>query len=338
MPLISIILPTYNNEDTVQDSIKSVLRQTFSDYELIVCDDGSTDNTAKVMESFSSNPKIKYVKIEHTGEPAKVRNMAAKHIQGKYIAFIDSDDIWLDDKLENDIAFYKKHPELGYVFCDTADYLGDTFEEENYDGTWVHKFQTLNKIKKFPDVIIFQEKDDYIFSSALLEFALNWSLSSTPAMMTLREIFEEMQGYDESYKTSQDHDLMLRILKKYPIGYYDKPLVKRRRRKDSITTSNIEKFCIHSIKIMTGHMPEKKDYLSKEEYSYSKELLSSYYSLLAYDLFLKNRFSQAKLNFQKHLGCHFSLKSFIYYTICCLPDSVIIYLRDLKESSHNTLR
>ena len=266
MPLVSIIMATYNNEKTIGESIESINNQTFSDYELIICDDGSTDTTSDVVASFQKkNSRIRYLKITHTGEPAKVWNAAVKHAQGKYIAFLDSDDLWLANKLHDQVNFYEQHTQLGYVFCDTADYLGDDFSEDNFDGTFVHKFETFSKIMAHSDIIISNNSNEYIFSNKLFEFILNWGISVTSAFILKRSIFDELNGYNEDYKLAQSLDLMLQICKKYPIGYIDQIGVKRRRHKKSITMGNTRRFSSFALKILLEHMPPKDQYLDKSK-------------------------------------------------------------------------
>ncbi|HKK53946.1 MAG TPA: glycosyltransferase family A protein [Patescibacteria group bacterium] len=100
-PKISVIIPTYNRANFLPRAIKSVLNQTFKDFELIIVDDGSTDNTKEVINNYLKNDdRIKYIYQQNSGGPPKPKNTGIKIAKGEYIAFLDSDDEWFKDKLK----------------------------------------------------------------------------------------------------------------------------------------------------------------------------------------------------------------------------------------------
>ena len=106
--MISVIIPTFNREKLISHAINSVLTQTYPVLEILVCDDGSTDNTESVVNSFN-NEKIKYIKCDHSGKPAVPRNVAITKAKGNWIAFLDSDDEWLPHKLESQMSLLNKY-------------------------------------------------------------------------------------------------------------------------------------------------------------------------------------------------------------------------------------
>ena len=113
--MISVIIPTYNREKFLPATIDSVLRQTYSDYEIIVVDDGSTDGTQEVIEKLYGG-KLKYI-YKNNGGPASARNVGLKNASGNYIAFLDSDDLWFPEKLETQIRFMEKnHSQITLVY------------------------------------------------------------------------------------------------------------------------------------------------------------------------------------------------------------------------------
>lgn len=114
--LVSIIMPSYNTAKFISGSIESVLAQTYSDWELIIVDDCSTDNTDEVVKPFLSDSRIKYIKNEKNSGAAVSRNRALREANGKWIAFLDSDDLWIPDKLQKQIAFMQSN---GYHFSYT---------------------------------------------------------------------------------------------------------------------------------------------------------------------------------------------------------------------------
>ena len=131
-PKVSIIIPTYNRVDLLPRAINSVLNQTFQDFELIVVDDGSTDNTKQVVEEFQKKDKrIKYIWQENSGAPAKPRNTGIKNSQGEYIALLDHDDEWLPEKLEKQLEIFEKNRQtnLGFVGCNALIVKEDKIQE-----------------------------------------------------------------------------------------------------------------------------------------------------------------------------------------------------------------
>ena len=132
MPKVSVVIPTYNRQRLVQDTIDSVLRQTFGDLELIVIDDGSTDDTRRVLQD-RYGTRIRYVYQENQGESA-ARNHGIALAGGEYVAFVDSDDLWHPQKLERQVEVFEADPGIG---------LGST------QAYWIN-YQGL-RLRKTPD-------------------------------------------------------------------------------------------------------------------------------------------------------------------------------------------
>lgn len=113
-PAVSIIIPVYNRAKEIQRGLQSLVNQTFHDFEVLVCDDGSTDATEEVVATFASVLRIRYIKGTHKGGPAWARNSGWKHAQAPLIAFLDSDDWWVPQKLEQSIPFFDLGADLVY--------------------------------------------------------------------------------------------------------------------------------------------------------------------------------------------------------------------------------
>lgn len=119
MPLISVVIPAYNAERTIKDTIQSVQQQTFSDFELIVIDNGSNDNTLKLIESIKDQ-RLKVFSYSQNVRVCGARNRGTSHTTGEFIAFLDADDLWTPDKLELQLAALKQHPEAGVAYSWTC--------------------------------------------------------------------------------------------------------------------------------------------------------------------------------------------------------------------------
>ena len=111
-PLVSAIVTTYNRANLIGETINSILKQSFKNFELLIVDDGSTDNTGDVINSFQDK-RIVYIKSDNWGGPARPRNIGIKRAKGEYIAFCDDDDLWVKDKLEKQLNIFKTYDVVG---------------------------------------------------------------------------------------------------------------------------------------------------------------------------------------------------------------------------------
>ncbi|NJN94723.1 MAG: glycosyltransferase family 2 protein [Anaerolineales bacterium] len=114
-PLVSVIIPAYNAQDFIAQTIESVIKQTYSHWELCIVDDGSTDDTAKIIQSYSSDNRIKYL-YQQNQERAAARNHGLRCSSGRYVAFLDADDLWLPDKLKAQVQFLENQPAPALCF------------------------------------------------------------------------------------------------------------------------------------------------------------------------------------------------------------------------------
>ncbi|QWC22570.1 glycosyltransferase family 2 protein [Bacillus haikouensis] len=143
--LVSVIMPTYNSSNYINETIKSVLNQTYHNWELIVVDDCSTDNTCEIVKSFiKEEPRIKYFKLEINSGAAIARNKAVELAGGHYMAFLDSDDIWFPDKLNKQITFMKNN---NYNFSCTSYTKIDEY------GKFLNQVIEANKISDYEKIL-----------------------------------------------------------------------------------------------------------------------------------------------------------------------------------------
>lgn len=188
MALISVIIPVYNGEKTIQATLESVLQQTFPDFELIIINDGSTDQTLARIAQYDDPRLSIYTNIRQGA--AVSRNQGFQHSTGEYIAFLDADDLWTVDKLEAQLKALKDHPEntVAYSWTDYIDVAGNKL----YSGSYL----ALN---------------GDIYSNLLVRNFLE--NGSNP--MIKRQAFIDIGGFDESLEGGQDWDLYLRLAAKY---------------------------------------------------------------------------------------------------------------------------
>jgi glycosyltransferase involved in cell wall biosynthesis len=205
-PKVSVVIPAYNTENFIAHTIQSVLDQTYQDFEIIAVDDGSSDRTLEFLRGFA--PRVK-VLTKANGGPASARNLAIKNSAGEYIAFLDSDDLWVPDKLEVQTAFLEKHPHVGLVFSEAS-----MFSEENGQRNIQSKIGfTANPT----------------FSFLLLG---NYIPNST--VVIRRACVNQVGLLNESLIGTEDHEYWMRIARSFPIAGIPRPLVYYRIREGSL--------------------------------------------------------------------------------------------------------
>ena len=173
-PFISVIVVTYNRAHYIRDALDSIKRQTFKDYEIIVVDDGSTDNTKEVLASYGG---IRYIYQEH-GEISKARNTAVRAAKGKWIATLDSDDLWKEEKLQKQVDYLLAHPDCRIVYTAYRNFTD--IPENKLDERQKELLQTVGK---------------WCLPSALIDIKL----------------FDEIGLYDETLTWGEDTDWMFRL-------------------------------------------------------------------------------------------------------------------------------
>ena len=192
MAVISVITPTYNRARFLPAAVASVLSQTFGDFELIIVDDGSEDNTPDVLKPFFADRRVRYVYQENQGQ-SHARNLALKQATGDFIAFLDSDDVWAPDKLEKQLAVFRANSEVDIVHGDEA-----TINEQ---GSVV----SLQNMRRY--------------SGRITRYLLADNSVSITTALVRRRCFDEMGGFDTSVGVADDYELWLRFSARYCYQY-----------------------------------------------------------------------------------------------------------------------
>ena len=226
--MISVIIPVYNRPAMLSEAIASVLRQTCRDFELIVVDDGSTEDLSesqKIVEQAGHN----WIQSTNRGVSA-ARNLGVLQSSKKYLAFLDSDDYWLPKKLEMQIRFFESN--RGFRINQTEE-------------VWYRNGQHVNPCKHH------QKPQGDAFSVSLMLCAI-----SPSAVMLERELFQEVGGFDEDLMVCEDYDLWLRISARYPVGLVEDRLVcKRGGHNDQLSHSlpAMDRFRVYSMLKVLGN-------------------------------------------------------------------------------------
>ena len=210
VPEVSVIIPTYNRAHYICSAIQSVLNQTFEDFEIIVVDDASTDDTREIIDKFEDE-RIYYIRHKKNRGGSASRNTGIKHSRGKFIAFLDDDDLWMRNKLEKQLDLINKTSEIGVVYTGVL--------LINNSGQIIsHKIPSLRG-NIFPDIL----KKNYVGSCSMV--------------LVRKECFTRIGLFDENLPAGQDWDMWIRLAKRYQFDSVNEPLVLYRVHEKRISTN-----------------------------------------------------------------------------------------------------
>ena len=212
-PLVSVIIPAYNQAQYIGRTLESVIQQRFRDYEIIVVNDGSTDDTSQVLEDYREH--IQLITQANAG-PSAARNTGIKASRGELIAFLDSDDLWMPDMLSSTVEFLNTHQECDWV-C----------------GAWNHIDEHGNMISEVRDM---SWHHDIVDRGQLLQELALWNLFLVHVLLLRRRLFECCGAFDESLRAAEDWDLWLRLAAHgHTLGIIDRHVASYRRHGSSMT-------------------------------------------------------------------------------------------------------
>jgi glycosyltransferase involved in cell wall biosynthesis len=216
-PLISVVMPTYNRLHYIRAAVASVLAQNFADWELIVIDDGSDDDTRLYLSTLS-DARIAIGFCEHTGMPAVCRNRGIARARGRYVAFLDSDDAWAPEKLQRQLALMRSSPGKRWSYTAVRRIDADGREVHSRSARWVaHSGWILEQVLRIDAQI------------------------ATPAVMAELEFVREIGGFDETMRFVQDYELWARMALHSEAAVDPAPLADVRSHAEHFTSDRIGK-------------------------------------------------------------------------------------------------
>jgi len=327
--MVSVIIPVYNRAHYIKECLESVLSQTFNDLEIIVVDDGSTDNLKEVLSSFRE--KIRYVYKENGGA-ASARNEGMKHMRGEFIAWLDSDDRWLPFKLALEVEILRKLPHIGFVHSDfccidakdklvSASYIKQYFhilkqykldfdnmfsQSATLDGLGIRPLNDVSPLTR-------------VYWGNISNHVVLGPMFLPSSMLLRRECIEKIGIFNEKYQTSEDAEFNARISKKFHAAYLDIPTLKYRRfHADQLSGSKMEidsnaTWLDIAIKLGKNDIP----YYEKNKKLINLRIAHCYYGLgRAY--FRNKRFCEAFKNFRMSIKMEHQQKRIYLYAILAL--------------------
>ena len=225
-PVVSVVIPTYNNARFLPETIGSVQAQTLKQWEIIVVDDGSDDDTAQVMEPLQADVRVRYLPRPHLGVSA-ARNHGIESTRGEFIALLDSDDLWpVKEKLEIQAEFLQSRSDVGWIFGE---------ERHVYVEPKPRTVEIRNAHLHPP-----QLKDPVAISLSMLELCSCRFTLPTSSVMVRRTCLAATGGFDTEMDTYEDLDLWIRLNREFPVAFVPRILVDRKKHSGSLSHSRYE--------------------------------------------------------------------------------------------------
>ena len=236
-PTVSVIIPTYNRAWSLPETLESVLNQTFQDFELIVVDDGSTDGTAALLRQF---PQIRSCRQDNQGVSV-ARNCGLRMARGELICFLDSDDRWLENKLQAQIDWMQSHPESPACYTDEI---------------WIRKGVRVNSKNKHRK-----------YSGDIFKQCLPLCIISPSSIMIRAGVLAALGGFDPDLAACEDYDLWLRLASRHPVEFIpEKLIVKTGGHEDQLSQKyrGMDRFRVYALEkiLKQGHLsPQQRQWV-----------------------------------------------------------------------------
>lgn len=312
MPLVSAVIPTFNSRDYITDAIKSVLGQTYKNCEIIVIDDGSTDETVEVLKPLFS--KIKYCSQGNGGQ-STARNTGIRHATGEYIAFLDADDLWLQKKLEKQVAYMEKNKRVGMSFTDSEIFKKDGIV---YPSLFSHEKLLGSILPKQAGVV-----------DACFRKLISKNFIRIGSVVIRRDCLEKSGLFDEALRNVPDLDFFLRIAMHYEIACIPEVLERRRLHDKNISADSLMTTRGY-LAVLEKFKRLYPDYLASIGIDIDKIIAGSYFSA-GYILFGRNKMKDSREHFLKSLRIRYSKRPLIYYLVSFVGNSILNFARQLKS-------
>lgn len=337
--MISVIIPTYNCSNYIIEAIESIINQTYKDIEIIVVDDGSTDDTYKILKPYLH--KIKYIYQNNSG-PSKARNVGIKEAKGEYIAFLDADDRWRPFKLSLQLCILENLPDVDMIFSNYAvidengTLISDACIEKDFPIFSEYKvkiksfFNNIIPVRKICNIEIFSDICIYYGNIFDKLFMGNFILPSTEIIR--KSSLGPPFLFNEKYKCAVDQDFHLRFSKNHKIAYIDISTTEYRiNRKGQLSgKQNTSQLILNTIETKLRVINDDSEFLSQKRGLIKKVMAKdfsrlSYYYLSELDTKSSRKYAITSLRYRPLL-----VKSWVIFMSSFFPPFVLSLFRSFK--------
>jgi glycosyltransferase involved in cell wall biosynthesis len=336
--LVSIIIPTFNRAQLCMEAVKSALNQTYTDIEIIVIDDGSTDSTPQIINNL--HPKVLYIR-QSNGGVTKARNAGINAAHGEFVAFLDSDDIWLPWKIECQLKVLRYFPTAGMVWTDmkAVDKNG-TILYESYIAEMYCHYQNFNRDKQFNQQAFLEKvwnshpeiaNGRKCYCGNIFEQMFLGSLVHTSTVLLRRDRLQLVGSFNEELiKSGEDYDFHLRTCLYGDVAYIDVSSISYRIGADDQLTApehivwmarNDLKTITEVLKIATISLPK----------NIIKQRIARSHAWIGMEEMSENRASSRNHFFKSLLLFPFQKRTFIFFLFSFLPYQAISICRKVKK-------
>jgi len=298
MPKVSVVIPTYNAAQYIGETVESVLNQSYKEYEIVVVNDGSTDNTEQVLQKYGN--RIRYIKQTNGGEGA-ARNRGIREAHGEWVAFLDADDLWLPHKLKVQMEFAAQHPDVDLIYGDAS----------SFDINGVLTKSMFKERRPY---------EGYVINNLLVE-----NFVPVLSVIVRKKCLEKSGLFKEGMKHCTDYEMWLRCAKFFKFGYVNEVIVSYRIHEKGIS-QNIEEMHKAHLSILNTALKDMKI-----PYATAARIRGFNYFKFGYVCFEKKHKDASKNFFLSILNNPFYLKGWVYLFLSILPNAVIVFLKKIKK-------
>lgn len=303
-PLVSVIIPAYNAEKSIADTLDSVFAQTYRPIEILVVDDGSIDKTAETIKEYQTSKanrtnktNLTYIHQQNSG-PSRARNTGIKAAKGEYIAFLDADDLWTKNKLEKQIKLFKQDPRIDVVFTDAK---VTRFRNNKIQENIMFQKNRLNKEFFGHDFIVINP----------LEKLLKINFMLTPCVVVKKSCFKNSIFFNEKRRYVEDWELWLKMSVYYTFGYVNEVCVHVKDEGDGLS-SNSSEMILSMLAVMESFIKKNDGNKCSKNKRHVKHLQDTY-KWAGYHFMLKGNTKLARELYRKSLKESFDARTLIYY-------------------------
>ncbi len=319
---VSIIIPTYNRANYLAAALRSVVQQEYPDLEIIVIDDGSTDNTRQVVEAYAGDGRLTYVYQNNSGKPSIARNHGLRIATGELICFLDSDDLLHPGSVSTRVAAFHAHESL-VLLCTSSAYLRDNEAVDYNRNTVLRDRQWIASLP--PECIINSHGTLTLFNRNVALELFNSDIVFTSSVMVRHEVIAQSGYFDEELRIGEDYDLWMRIACCHGMGFIAEPLAVRRRHADNITLdqrANMAQDEVVLLKFLA--FPDRPASVDPRR---EREKIAGFFTECAFYCYFRDDFPLARQYFRKAFAWKISRSALAYYLVSCLPTPVAGVIR-----------
>lgn len=292
-PLVSVIIPCFNAENTIARAIASVRAQDYPSVEIITVDDCSADNTVKILAEQQGAGEFRYVKLDRNSGAAAARNEGLRLARGEYIAFLDADDEWLPSKLSKQMALITARPAMSFVACGAG-------------------FIEINSRELRPLYGPLAPADGPEAWRVLLAY----NFVATPAVVARRSLIDRVGGFNTSLVIGEDQDLWIRLALEGEVGYVPETLLVVHEQRTGLSRRNTLRLLEDSLPMVLRHVEAQRHRLSSQEVAH---ILGHRYAKIGRNAYLDFPFRGATLIVKAILRGHEPLENTRYLFTASVP-------------------